>query len=75
MATYPGTNTNPHAQYLELHCKPLLAGQKDPGYSGGAPSNMGVNDGGLLVHITDEQPEAKDCHSPTVNLGQVLYSG
>lgn len=49
--------------------------KKDSGYLGGAPSNLGVNDGGLLIHNADEQPEAKERHSRTVNLGQVPYSG
>ena len=49
--------------------------KKDSGYLGGAPSNLGVNEGGVLIHNADEQPEAKERHSRTVNLGQVPYSG
>ena len=49
--------------------------KKDSGYRGGAPSNLGVSEGGVLVHNADEQPEAKQRSSRTVNLGQVPYSG
>ena len=49
--------------------------KKDSGYLGGAPSNLGVNEAGVLIHNADEQPEAKKRHSRTVNLGSVPYSG
>ena len=49
--------------------------KKDSGYLGGTPSNLGVNEGGVLIHNADEQPEAKQRHSRTVNLGQIPYSG
>lgn len=39
------------------------------------PSNLGVSEGGVLIHNAFEQPEAKQRHSRTVNLGQVPYSG
>ncbi|KAL3133985.1 hypothetical protein ABBQ32_008425 [Trebouxia sp. C0010 RCD-2024] len=53
--------------------------KKDSGYPGGAPRNLGIDDGGLLIHNADEQPdqqpEANKSHGRKVNLGQVAYSG
>lgn len=48
--------------------------KKNSGYLGGSPSNLGVKEGGVLIHNADEQPESKKRHTK-VNLSQVEYSG
>ena len=69
------------AQYPDA--RPVLQSspgeKKDSGYPGGAPRNLGINDGGLLIHNadeqSDEQPGADKSHGRKINLGQVAYSG
>ena len=63
---------------MRLHLYVILqrsAGEKkDSGYLGGAPHNLGVNQGGVLIHNADEQPKGGKRHGK-VSLAEVEYSG
>ena len=60
--------------YVPIGLQGSAGEKKDSGYLGGASSNLGVNEGGVLVHNADELPKGGKRHGK-VSLADMEYSG